>query len=408
MVLLLAHLSQAADWPQFEGPNRNGISPETGILRQWPDGGPKVLWTSMVGVGYGGPAIKDGKIYLLDRPDDKQDVLRCLSLETGEELWGTAYDAPGKLSHDGSRSVPTVDDRHVYTVGPFADLYCFNLETHQPVWHKNLYKEFGLKQPTWGSAQSAVLYKDLIVVAPLSPTVGLVAFHKATGEEAWRSPNLPGQLGYVTVATMTLDGVEQFVIISAKGVVAGVAPDDGKILWTYDGWECQIPIPSPTFAGGNRVFITGGYKSGSTMLEVTRVDGTFNVKSLFKLDGYGGQLQQPIVHEGHIYMDNCENGRMDGVLCLTLDGTPKWRTRDIDGGPRYDRGNLLFADGVIFAIDKQGALRMFEANSEAYKELGSADLLGGNEIWAPMALSQGRLVIRDQSKIMCVEVARQP
>ncbi|MCA9167943.1 MAG: PQQ-binding-like beta-propeller repeat protein [Planctomycetales bacterium] len=135
--------AQAADWPQFLGPERNSTSSETGLLRSWPDKGPDVLWTAKVGNGFGGPVVVDSKVYLLDRDDEVGDNLRCFDLTNGEELWNFAYDAPGSVSFPGSRGVPTVDGSHVYTCGHNGDLYCVDINTHKAIWNKNIWTDFG-------------------------------------------------------------------------------------------------------------------------------------------------------------------------------------------------------------------------------------------------------------------------
>ncbi len=146
--------STLADWPQYLGPDRNAISPEKGLLRSWPENGPEVLWTVTVGRGFGGPVIKDGKVYLLDRDDKVGDNLRCFDLSNGKELWNFAYDAPGRVMFPGSRSVPIVDGNHVYSCGHNGDLYCIDINTHKPVWNKNVWKDFGgRKIPIWAITQ---------------------------------------------------------------------------------------------------------------------------------------------------------------------------------------------------------------------------------------------------------------
>ena len=134
---------ESSDWPQYLGPDRNSISQEKGLLRSWPESGPEVLWTVAVGRGYGGPVIKDGKVYLLDRKPEVGDNLRCFDLATGKELWNYAYDAPGSVMFPGSRSVPTVDGNHVYSCGHNGDFYCLDTNTKKPVWHKNIWTDFG-------------------------------------------------------------------------------------------------------------------------------------------------------------------------------------------------------------------------------------------------------------------------
>ena len=159
--LLCAAANAGADWPQFQGPDRNGISLETGIARAWPEGGPRVLWTASLAKGFAGPAIRDGEVYLLDRVDNTQDVLRCFDLATGEEKWTFAYDAPGSVGMPGSRTPPTVDENYVYTVGMMGDLHCIDRKTHKKVWHRNIMKDFGIEEFTWGVVQAPSLYKDL-------------------------------------------------------------------------------------------------------------------------------------------------------------------------------------------------------------------------------------------------------
>jgi len=186
---LLANSASAEDWPQYLGPTRNSISPQKGLLRSWPEKGPEVLWTAAVGRGYGGPVIKDGKVYLLDRDDKVGDNLRCLDLANGKELWHFSYDAAGTVMFPGSRSVPTVDGDKVYSCGHNGDLYCIDIKTHKPVWNKNIWKDFGgEKIPFWAITQCPLVYGDLLIVASQAPQAGVVAYDKLTGNIKWKTP----------------------------------------------------------------------------------------------------------------------------------------------------------------------------------------------------------------------------
>ena len=177
---VLAASAGDLDWPQYLGPRRNSTSDQKGLLRSWPTNGPEVLWTVPVGKGYGGPVVKDGKVYLLDRDDKVGDKLRCLDLSTGKELWKFAYDAPGTVMFPGSRSVPTVDGNHVYSCGHNGDLYCIDINTHKPVWNKNVWKDFGGGRiPMWAITQCPLVYGDLLIVASQAPEAGVVAYEKA-------------------------------------------------------------------------------------------------------------------------------------------------------------------------------------------------------------------------------------
>ena len=155
IVALSSTAAVAADWPSIYGPTGNSISDQKGLLRTWPEAGPRVLWTAPVGVGFGGPAVSDGKVYLLDRDEQVGDKLRVFDLGSGKELWSFAYDAPGKFMFAGSRTTPTVDGEHVYISGPIGDLYAVNIKTHQPAWHKNIWKDFGGGElPRWAIVQN--------------------------------------------------------------------------------------------------------------------------------------------------------------------------------------------------------------------------------------------------------------
>jgi len=405
----------AADWPQMGGPDRNNISSETGLARSWPETGPKVLWTVSLGEGFGSPSIKDGKVYLLDRADETTDSLRCFDLETGEEQWNFHYAAAGSVSYEGSRTAPTIEGNRIYFVGVLGHFHCLDLDTRLPLWSKHIREDFGEKTPRWGVPQAPSIYNDLVIVAPQAPDAFVVAYNKETGDLVWKTPTLGGP-GYSTPVITTLCGVDQAVMISAavrpgdgKKAVAGVSLEDGSVLWSYANWFCKIPIPYATTLPDDRLFITGGYKAGSAMIQLRRGNGAFVVTELFTTDACGSQIQQPLLYENHLYLNSNSNEREDGMMCLTLDGQIKWKTRDSRlkwfSSPTFERGPLLLADGLIFNLDgKSGVLHLVEPSPDAYKELAQAGVLGGRQIWAPMALSQGKLVLRSQSEMKCLDV----
>ncbi len=397
--------AQAADWPQFQGPNRDGTSPEKGLAREWPKSGPKALWSFPLGQGYAAPVVRDGEVYILDRVEDSQDILRCLDLKTGKELWKYAYEAKGNLSHNGSRTPPTVDEKYVYSVGVFGHFYCIDRKTHEPVWHKNILTDFGVEFPGWGVVQSPSLYKDLVIVAPQAADAFVVAFKRDTGDIVWKSPSL-GRVGYSTPVIATLAGIEQAVMIGARqGKVAGISLEDGSILWQYEGWQCKIPITFPTPLPDDRLFITGGYGAGSAMIQIVKENGGLAAKELFKTDAVGSQIQQPMLAGGYLYVNNGSNERDDGLLCMSLDGQIKWKTVDLEPSLRLNRGNLIFVDGLIIVLDgKTGILRLVDPSPDAFKELAQAHIFDGREMWAPMALSDGKLLLRNQQELKCLDL----
>ena len=416
-----------ADWPQYLGPDRNAVSPEKGLARSWPEDGPKVAWTVPLGRGYAGPAVSGGKVYVLDREGDQKDILRCIDLKSGKEEWNLSYDAPGKTSHAGSRSVPAIDDKHVYTCGPFGQVYCVDKGTHKAVWHKNVWTDFGgSKPPTWAVSQSPLLYGDLRIVASQTPKAGVVAYDKKTGDVKWTSPPLPGRVGYVSPKVVKIAGQDQLVMISAmvrarrrgrgrrrtddgpskpvaKGGVFGIDPKTGKTLWSYDGWQCAIPVPNVTDIGDGRLFITVGYKAGSAMIKIEKKGEGFAAVQVYKTDAFGTHVHPPVLYKGHLYAHCTTNtGRTDGMLCMDLDGNVKWKTGK---SPLFDKGGFLLADGLLFSVDgKVGILYLIEPNPQAFKPLANAKLLDTKNCWAPLALSDGKLLIRDQKQMRCVIV----
>jgi len=405
VIVLLAASAAPAEWPQFLGPTRSGVA-KSGkpLARSWPEGGPKVLWTVKLGPGFGGPAVRDGKIYILDHIGEEQDVLRCLDMAKGTELWRFAYDAPGKLGYNGSRSTPTVDRKYIFTIGPFGHVYCFDRATHKPLWSKNLQTDFAGKMAPWGYAHSALLYKDAVILFPGGKTVGVVALDKATGKELWRSRPI-GSSAYPSPTLLTADGVDQIVVYTFRGArVAGIDAANGKVLWSYRKWKCNCPVPGPTIIGDGRIFLTGGYKAGSVMLKIQRKDdGKFAATELFKTDDLGSLLHNAVLYKDHLYV-NCNTKRTnDGLVCIDLAGNVKWKT---ERSPNMERGNLIIADGLIYIMDgRTGVLRLVQADPAGYKELAQAKILKHRPIWAPMALTDGKLLCRDQQQLKCLDVS---
>lgn len=438
--------SPAADWPQYLGPARNSTSPEKGLLRSWPEKGPEVLWIVGVGRGYGGPVIKDGKVYLLDRDDQVGESLRCFDLANGNELWKCAYDAPGSVMFPGSRSVPTVDGNHVYSCGHNGDLYCIDLNTHQPVWKKNVWTDFGGKPasgtsggfrsrepgsfPIWAITQCPLVYGDLLIVASQAPEAGVVAYDKLTGNVKWKTPNL-GNESYASPSGVRIDGKDHVVMVISStnpfgnpglprtlGSVVGVEPLTGKILWQYDKWNCHISVPSAVDAGDNKVLVVGGYELGATMIKVEKKpDGSYGTTELFTTEEFGDHTKPPILHNGHFYAQYGTNNRRDGLVCMGMDGQILWKTKR---SPDFNKGSMILVDGLILATDGAKSLYLIEPDPSQFKPLASAELLGeagtnsegiarqiggSTQNWAPLALSDGKLLIRDHNQMKCVKIA---
>jgi outer membrane protein assembly factor BamB len=414
IVLLTVACAFAADWPQYYGPQRDSTSTEKGLLRTWPKEGPRVLWTVPVGIGYGGPVVSGGKVYLLDRDDVVGDKLRCLDFSSGKELWSFAYDAPGKADHPGSRSAPTADGNFVYTCGQQGELYCINTTTQKPVWNKNIWKDFGGGSlPRWVITQNPLIYRNLLIVASQTPQAGVVAYDKLTGELKWKSAALTGVAGYVSPSIVKVGGEDHLVMISGAagrganasgGSVNGLDPLSGKALWTYGNWQCIIPVPHAVDAGEGRMLITGGYRAGAAMIKVQKkADGSYEVAELFKNPDFGAHTQPPILYKGNFYAQYTINELSDGLVCMGMDGQVKWKTGE---NPLFNKGGMILVDDLLLSLDGNKMLYLIQPDPSGFKPLSSAEMLEPGENWAPLALVDGKLLIRDQKNLKCLTVAK--
>lgn len=431
--------SHAADWPRFGGPDCTGTSPETNLARAWPAGGPRALWTVDVGEGFAGAAIRDGEVYLLDRVPDTQDLLRCLDLASGRELWKMAWDAPGSLPYNGSRNVPTVDEKSIFALGPFGQFQCIDRKTHQILWSKHLVNDFKVPEidipqaptnraetllraqvPMWGMTQAPLLYRDLVIVAPQTQKTGLVAYEKSTGKIRWRSDYIGRNwFNHVSPYLTTLCGVDQVIMLSQPSDpekspdqappsnITSIDPNTGVILWkTQSPKPHKLPVPQPLRIGEDRLFISGGFKLGSIIYQVSHNADRWDVKIVAHNQAVTPHLHSPALYKGRIYITSLkEHGATQtGLVCLGLDDQTLWQT-----GPalQFDAGGYILADDLAFVMHgKTGVLSLLELSDAGAKLLASAKVLeakNGN-VWAPLALSDGRLVVRDQHQMKCLDV----
>lgn len=385
----------------------------------------------------------------MDRDDEVGETLRCFNLADGEELWKFAYDAPGSVMFPGSRGVPTVDANHVYSCGHNGDLYCIDLETHKPVWNANIWTDFGGKAPAegggglrrgapepggfpiWAITQNPLVYGDFLIVASQAPEAGVVAYDKLTGRVKWKTPSL-GYVGYVSPALAKIDGKDHVVMVTPStnpfqrsgpdenklGTAVGIDPASGELLWEYDKWNCHISVASAVDAGENRILVVGGYELGATMIKVEKKDdGKYGVTELFTTEEFGDQTKPPILHDGHFYAQYGTNRRRDGLVCMSMEGDVLWKTKR---SPDFNKGSMILADGLVLATDGANSLYLVEPNPKEFKVLASAELLseagtdsegiaarvgGSTQNWAPIALADGKLLIRDHLELKCLKVA---
>ena len=401
-VSALLPAAQGADWPQFRGPDRNGISKETGLLRKWPAGGPKPLWSVPVAQGYAGAAIVGGRLYHHDYDEAKSEwCVNCRSLADGKPIWQFREAREIRPNHAITRTVPAVDSRFVCSLDPKAVLHCLDVKTGKQIWRKSLVTEYKATIPSWYNGQCPLAEPDRLIIATGGAAI-MVAIDKATGKDLWRTPN-PGQLmmSHSSVMPAVLGGVRQYLYGTLKGPL-GISARDGKLLWEFARKFNVAVAPSPIAVDEERVFMTGSYDAGCVMVRVRRTGEAFKAEGIFdmKNNEWNSEVHTPIVYKGHMFAVGKKKRGL--FTCLSFDGKEVWTS---EGKATFGLGSFMLADGMFLALDgDSGKLRLIEASTTGYNELASAQVLSGEEVWGPMALSGGRLVLRDLKQMICLDV----
>ena len=411
VLVLISISASGGDWPQFRGSDRSNISAETGLLRTWPSQGPKVLWKTAVCEGYAGAAIKDGRIYLNDYNDKKKEhLIRCISLADGKDIWQWSYPVEVRPNHGITRTVPAIGQKLVFSLDPKCRFHALDAKTGKIIWQKNLVQDYKATIPGWYAGQNPLIDGDRVLLATGGDAL-IIAFDQATGKEIWRTPN-PGKemMSHSSLMPATIGGVKQYLYLSMKNLM-GIAASDGQLLWSVPFTARIVAVPSPISIGDGRVFVTSGYEAGSAMFQVEKGAAGFSARKLFSLTStqFNSEAQTPILFQNHLFaVSSKTRGRF---TCLNLDGKVVWQSPVVSGNAETSRtfglGTFMLADGMFFILDgNTGMLRLVEASTKGYIELASAQILNGEDVWGPMALSDGKLIIRDMSQMVCIQVGR--
>jgi len=390
-------------WPGFRGPNLDGVSDETvPLARAWPSGGPPVLWSVEMGEGYAGAAVRAGRVYVLDYDQEgRRDVLRCLSLTDGKEIWRRAYPVKVKRNHGMSRTVPAVSEKYVVTLGPKCHVLCVDAITGEFKWGIDLAREYGTKVPPWYAGQCPIIDGDRAIIAPGGSAL-MIAVDCATGKVLWKTPNPKNwPMSHASIMPMTFNGKRMY-LYPAVGGVAGISAADGRLLWQTEEWQIKIAtIPTPIPLPDGRIFLTGGYNAGSIMLQLKAQGEQITAAPLFRLtaDRFGSGQQTPILYQNHIY-GVIPNGEL---ACIDLNGKTRWTSGNTR---RFGLGPYTIAGGMIYVMNDTGLLTLVEASPNGYKQLAEAPVLTGHDSWAPLAIAGGRLLARDLTRMVCLDIRK--
>jgi len=390
------------EWPRFRGDNFDGISSqEIRLAESWPKEGPLLLWSIDVGEGYAGAAIMAGRVYMLDYDrDNKADVVRCLSLDDGRDIWRYSYPVKVKRNHGMSRTVPAVTEKYVVTLGPKCHVTCLDSVTGQFRWMINLVKEFNTTVPPWYAGQCPLIEDNKAIIAPGGDAL-MIAVDCETGQIVWKSPNPNGwKMTHSSIIPTEFMGKRMYIYSADKGV-AGISADDGAILWETDEWKIKIAaIASPVVVGDGLIFFSGGYNAGSMMLKLTLENEQIDAKPLFRLAPkvFGSPQQTPVFYNGYIY-----GVRPDGQLtCLDLNGKIMWTSTSAN---KFGLGPYMIINDFIYVMNDSGHLTLAEATAGNFLQLAGLKVLEGPDSWGPMATVSGRLIVRDMNRMICLDIS---
>jgi len=392
-------------WPRFRGAYSDGISYDrTPLATRWTADGPPRLWTAPLGEGYAGPAVLNGRVYLLDYDASaKQDVLRCFALHDGRELWRSGYASPTGKQHGYSRTVPAVTEHYVVTLGPRCIVSCADAATGKQRWMHDLVAEYGTAVPEWNAGQCPLIEDGRAIIAPGGSAL-LVAFDCATGEEIWRTPNPDGwKMTHSSILPLTWKGRRLYVYCASGGVV-GVDAADGRVLWKTADWVVRTAnIPTPVSLGDGRLFLSGGCGAGSKMIRLVDKEGDIAVEELFhkREAEFGAYQQTPIYYNGHIY-SVIPNGQL---ACMSPDGEIRWKSGTAH---RYAWNAYTLAGGMLYLLNDRGELSLVTATPRGFSLRGKAKVLDGTELWGPIAIAGRRLLARDLTTMVCLDIGAQP
>ena len=393
-------------WPWFRGPELDGICrDETSLAHSWPASGPPVLWTVAMGEGYAGAAIHDGRVYVLDYDEQASaDTLRCLSLDDGREIWRNGYAVDVTRNHGMSRTVPAVIDGHVITLGPQCHVASWDALTGQCQWLMDLVLEYGTEVPRWYAGQCPLIDGGRLILAPGGKSL-VVAVDIQTGKPLWETPNPHRRsMTHASVVPMDFLGQRMYVYCASSAVV-GVSADDGTELWHSTDWTTQFATaPSPVCPGEGKIFLSSGYgnKVGSIMLQLQPGPSGLQVRQILELapKTFNSEQQTPIFFDGHLFGVRKHGGGK--LICMDLEGKEIWDS----GKDRFGHGPYMIADGVILVMGNDGELVLAEASTAAYRPLARFQVFqDGQDAWGPMALAGGRLIVRDMTRMTCLNLS---
>ena len=394
-IILLALCAEIAaqaggNWPQWRGPNRDGISTETGLLKQWPTDGPPLVWKAAgAGNGYSSLAVANGRIYTLGLKGDREYVI-AFDVATGKQAWATAHGGAYRDSRgDGPRGTPTVDGDTLYALGGNGDLSSLDAKTGKVIWTMNVLQKYGGSNLQWGISESPLVIGEKVLVNAGGPGASVIALNKKDGSLIWKSQS--DKAGYSSAMPVKINNVTQVVFFTDRRAL-GLDLATGKLLWEYQRASNDVANVATPVVRGNRIFVSSDYGTGAALVEV-KADGSASEVYFTK--------EMRNHHSTSILIGDYLYGFSSGILtAMRFDtGEVAWRDRSVG------KGSLVFADGNLYAFSENGVVGLVEATPTAYKEKGRFRIQQGSlPTWTHPIIAGGRLYLRDQDNIYAYDV----
>ena len=389
LALALSATLTAADWPQWRGPSRDGISRETGLLTSWPKEGPRQLWAlNGLGEGYSGVSVAAGRVYTQGQRGGRHYVT-AIDANTGAKVWETVAGGSFNESRgNGPRGTPTVDGAQIYTLSPDGMLACLDAASGKMVWSQNILQKFRGSVPSWGISESPLVDGDRLIVMPGGRDGSLIALNKADGALVWKSGNEGA--GYSSAVIGEFDGVRQIIAMNESAVV-GVRADNGQPLWRYTDVSNQTANIATPIVSNGLVFVSTEYESGGALLKV----GAKSVSEVYFTRNMRNHYSTSVLVDGVLYGFNSNI-----LTAMRFDnGEVLWRNRSVG------KGSVAYADKHLYVLGEDAILALVEARADEYREVSRFPLKQSRyPTWAPPVISDGRLYVRNQDSVMAFDV----
>jgi outer membrane protein assembly factor BamB len=387
--------SPATDWPQWRGPDRSGVSRETGLLREWPRPGPALAWSAQqLGAGYGSVAVAGSRVFVQGMKN-RQSTVTSLDRESGKQVWSTALGSAQENDQgSGPRGTPTVDGDRVYVLTENGDLVCLMAADGKVVWRRNILREFAGRNINWLVSESPLVDGDRLIVTPGGRNAGMAALDKMTGATLWVAKELSDEAGYASPIAGDVQGVRTIMTFTGNAGV-GVRAADGKLMWRYTkAANNTANITTPVYSNG-KVFFTSAYGTGGVLLALQAQGQDVTAHEIY----FTRDMQNH--HGGVVLVDGYLYGFNNSILtCLEFEtGKVLWRDRSVG------KGAVAYADGHLYVLSENNVVGLVEASPKGYREKGRFTIADqGWPSWAHPAVSGGRLYIRNQNVLASYDV----